>query len=63
MIWDKFLTTSKLLCSTFLEIKGVCSLKFNIYTGKNTGNVRGAGRLGVTMLQNTDNIDQSGWLA
>ena len=27
MIWEEILTTSKLLCSTYLKIKGICSLK------------------------------------
>ena len=26
-IWEELLTTSKLLCSTYLMIKGICSLK------------------------------------
>ena len=40
-IWEELLTTSKLLCSTYLNIKGICSLKalkFKRlkYTRKNT---------------------------
>ena len=37
-IWEELLTKSKLLCSTYLKIKGVCSLKaINLkYTGENT---------------------------
>ena len=27
VIWEEPLTTSKLLCSTYLKIKGICSLK------------------------------------
>ena len=40
-IWEELLTTSKLLCSTYLKIKGICSLKalkfkHLKYTGENT---------------------------
>ena len=40
-IWEELLTTSKLLCSTYLKIKGIYSLKalkFKClkYTGENT---------------------------
>ena len=43
VIWEE-LTTSKLLSSTYLKIKGICSLKaLKIkrlrYTGKNTGRI------------------------
>ena len=47
-IWEELLTTSKHLCSTYLKIKGVCSLKtlkfkrLN-YAGENTGLVRVCG--------------------
>ena len=27
VIWEELLTTSKLLCSTYLKIRGICSLK------------------------------------
>ena len=44
VIWEEILTTSKLLCSTYIKIKGICSLKalkLNFkrlrYTGENTG--------------------------
>ena len=41
-IWEELITTSKLLCSTYLQIKGICSLKALKckclkYTRENTG--------------------------
>ena len=42
VIWEELLTISKLLFSTYLKIKGICSLKALKlkrlkYTGENTG--------------------------
>ena len=42
VVWEELLTTSKILWSTYLKIKGICSLnalKFKClkYIGKNTG--------------------------
>ena len=36
-IWEELLTTSKLLCSTYLKIKEICWMKFKglKYTGEN----------------------------
>ena len=45
VIWEELLTTSKLPCSTFSKIKGMCLLKSLIvkclkYTGENTATMK-----------------------
>ena len=40
VVGEELLTTSKLLCSTYLKIKGICSMKalkfkYLMYTGEN----------------------------
>ena len=58
MIWEELLTTSKLVCSTYLNIKAICLLKalHLKYTGENTA-LHMPGRTAAMIVVNTVHHD------